>query len=125
MREVHHRIRNNRPEVHVSGERLSVGTDLSVPLGIIVNELFSNALKHAFPNNVRGTIRISVKADRNGTALLVIADDGVGLPVEAELRARAGFGFDLVEAEVAQIGGTLEIRRDRGTEFRIRFPLSR
>jgi two-component sensor histidine kinase len=118
-------VRADPPDVHVSGDSLYIGTDVSVPIGIIMNELFSNALKHAFPGTVRGTIQVSVQDDGNGRALLVIADDGVGLPDEMELRGRSGFGFELVEAEVAQIGGTLEIRRNGGTEFRIRFPISR
>jgi PAS domain S-box-containing protein len=118
-------VRADPPDAHVSGDSLYIGTDVSVPIGIIMNELFSNALKHAFPGTVRGTIQVSVQDDGNGRALLVIADDGVGLPDEMELRGRSGFGFELVEAEVAQIGGTLEIRRNGGTEFRIRFPISR
>lgn len=90
----------------------------ATPLALVLVELVTNAVKHAFPS---GTGRIGLSLAAAGDqAELVIADDGVGLPAE---RSRSS-GIRIVEALVAQIGGTLTREAGTGTRFRIAFPLS-
>jgi PAS domain S-box-containing protein len=91
------------------------------PLGIIVNELLTNAYKHAFSNNMQGEIRISLKQKPDNNMELTISDNGVGLPDKRE-ESNHSFGLDLISALVEQINGELEIKSDEGTSFRITFP---
>ncbi|MEI6873707.1 MAG: PAS domain S-box protein [Spirochaetota bacterium] len=90
------------------------------PIGIILYELVSNALKYAFPgrDNGRITLVVSRKEDR---VSLVFEDDGVGLPERISVEYSTGFGVTLVGVLVSQLGGTVEIERVGGTRFVIAF----
>jgi PAS domain S-box-containing protein len=91
------------------------------PLGLIVNEIVTNALKHAFPEDRSGRVDVSVRAVADGKLEVVIADDGIGLPARARERQAPGFGLDLVEVMVAQIEGTLSVENRSGTRYTITF----
>lgn len=91
------------------------------PLGIIVNELITNAYKHAFPGDMNGKILISLKQRADDNMQLVISDNGIGLP-EKRKEDNHSFGLNLISALVEQINGELEIKSDKGTSFRITFP---
>jgi two-component sensor histidine kinase len=93
----------------------------AITCGLIVNEIVSNALKHAFPGKREGTIRIRLKLQENMDATLVIHDDGVGIPPEIELKSPPTLGLQLIAELIEQIEGTLELVRNRGTKFTIRF----
>lgn len=94
--------------------------DLAIPCGMIVNELVSNALEHAFPDGRSGTIRIEFRGDAAGYELTV-ADDGVGLP-EGLLAGKPGsLGLKVVQALTRQIRGHLELPPARGAVFAIHF----
>lgn len=106
----------------VSGDAMFLSVDVAVPCGLIINELLSNALKHAFPDGREG--RITVKLSRNGNNTIVVADDGVGLPDEPHSTNRT-LGLQLVRGLVQQIAGRLEVVRDGGSRFEITFPAER
>lgn len=94
--------------------------DLAIPCGMMVNELVSNALEHAFPDGRSGTIRIAFRGDAAGYALTV-ADDGVGLP-EGLLAGKPGtLGLKVVQALTRQIRGQMELPQARGAVFAIHF----
>ncbi|AKB27593.1 sensory transduction histidine kinase [Methanosarcina siciliae T4/M] len=101
--------------------------DTAVPLGIIVNELVSNSLKYAFPDQQEGEIRICLcreeKNDevRRSLFSLVISDNGKGMPENMELESVESLGLQLVNILVDQLDGEIKLNRDRGTEFRITF----
>ncbi|MDY0130539.1 MAG: PAS domain S-box protein, partial [Methanosarcina vacuolata] len=111
--------------------------DTAVPLGIIVNELVSNSLKHAFTEKHEGEIRIQLcREETNKTNKeanktnkeknmslfsLKISDDGKGLPEDLELECTESLGLQLVNILVDQLDGRLELKRAQGTEFTIRF----
>ena len=97
-----------------------LGPDEAVPLGLILNELVSNALQHAFPPGEGGSLEIEIEALPGGRALLRIADSGMGLPENVQLD-HGGLGFQLVRALADQLGGTLELERRRGAAFRLTF----
>lgn len=117
-------------------EQVYLGMDTSVPLGILVNELISNALKHAFPEGKGGEIRVNLFRSGNDRAeskisgfkeeseqqfTLVIADNGKGIPEELDFRNTDSLGLQLVNILVEQIEGSIELKRDSGTEFQITF----
>jgi two-component sensor histidine kinase len=97
--------------------------DRVVPLGLIVNELVTNALKYAFPEGREGWVRVAFKADSGrGEGLLCIEDNGIGMGP----RRPGGSGLDLVETLARQIGGRLEMQdADPGTRFELSFLLVR
>ena len=105
----------------VSGGTFAVHADAAVPCGLIVNELLTNALKHAFPGGRAG--RVWVRTAVEGVRVRVeVSDDGVGLGPEA--LARSSLGLRLVASLANQLGGRLEtVAADVGATFRVEFPL--
>jgi PAS domain S-box-containing protein len=107
--------------------------DTSVPLGMIVNELVSNSLKHAFSGRNKGEIRIKLhreenvkckSEDYNPAYVLTVSDNGIGIPENLDIEDLDSLGLQLVATLVDQLDGELELRRDNGTEFIIRFKVS-
>ncbi len=99
--------------------RLPINT--AIPCGLIVNELMSNALKHAFPGGRRGRIEIRLTPD-DGWTVLCFADDGVGIPPDLDIDNPATLGLKLVPLLADQLHGTLAVRRADPTRFTLRFP---
>ncbi len=99
-----------------------LGVDVAVPCGLIINELVSNALKHAFPKGRKGQVVITVRPAGEGGLELLVADDGVGIPENLDLEDTKTLGLHLVTNLVNhQLRGELEIRRSAGTLCRISF----
>jgi two-component sensor histidine kinase len=97
--------------------------DTAIPCGLIVNELVSNALKYAFPEGRKGSIRISFTHLPEGGYEMVFLDDGIGLPDSVDFGTTDTLGLSLVHGLVTtQLGGTIRIQRGNGTTFIIRFP---
>ncbi|HEV7368425.1 sensor histidine kinase [Arenibaculum sp.] len=108
-------------EVSCALSPVMVSPDQALPLGLIVNEVVSNAFKHAFPDGRAGLIEVSLRnetaeADR---AVLRVRDDGIGHSPEWT----SGMGSRLIRALAQQIGGRHEFRNDGGTVFVLAFPL--
>ncbi|AKB35071.1 sensory transduction histidine kinase [Methanosarcina siciliae C2J] len=104
--------------------------DIAVPLGIIVNELISNSLKHAFTEEEEGKIQIKLCREEKGNEMhkslfsLIIADNGSGIPENLELENIESLGLQLVNILVDQLDGKIELKRTHGTEFRITFKVA-
>jgi len=117
-------------ELYTDIEPISLGIDLAVPCGLILNELVSNALKHAFPPSFKppGKIWVSLKQVEPGFFELSVADNGVGLPEGMDMAKPKSLGLKLVHVLAeGQLEGEVKIFRDQGTRFVIRFkapPLS-
>ena len=110
-------------KVEVEAEPLSIGADQAVTIGLIVNELSTNAVKYAFPNG-KGRLVLGF-ARRDGEVVLTIADDGVGVAATTGSGPASGKGSRFVEAFVRQVGGTLATASGRaGTTFTVRLPAS-
>jgi len=102
-------------------EDMSLDIDQTLACGLIVTELATNALKHAFPGERGGEIRISARVQGNNCRLTV-ADDGRGLPESIDAETVPTLGLSLVANLVRQLQGTFEIRTNHGSEIRIEFP---
>ena len=109
-------------------ENIFFDMDVAVPLGIIINELVSNSLKHAFIGRDTGEIQIKLhREERNNKDLkgssfiLTVSDDGIGIPEILELKNSDSLGIQLVTILVDQLKGELELTRNNGTEFTMRF----
>jgi PAS domain S-box-containing protein len=101
---------------------MSLGIDVAIPCSMIVHELVTNALRHAFPEG-RGQITLRLSAESPETARLVVADDGVGFAPERAARGGT-LGLELVGMMADQMGARLEVRHGRGVQFEIVFPLT-
>jgi two-component system, sensor histidine kinase PdtaS len=114
----------SRVGVKVASDVGSISLQQAVPLGLITNELVTNALKHAFPGDREGTILVSFECAGSECALTV-SDNGVGLASVTPGKVPSRAGLHLVKALAAQLGGDLEEATDAGTLFRVRFARQR
>jgi PAS domain S-box-containing protein len=108
-------------QLHVKVDNVQLGIDTAMPCGLIINELLSNALKHAFPADCPGEIRVELQQEADDQYILLVSDNGVGIPPAFELHKNSSLGLQLVHTLVKQLDGTIEINRNGGAEFRIRF----
>jgi two-component sensor histidine kinase len=97
---------------------IMVDINTAVPLGLIMNELISNALKHAFPRGREGTI--SIGGGYEGDLItLVVRDDGVGIPAEIDWKNTTSLGLRLIISLTEQVDGTITLDPAKGTSFTI------
>ncbi|AKB85025.1 histidine kinase dimerization/phosphoacceptor domain -containing protein [Methanococcoides methylutens] len=101
-------------------EDVFLGMDSAVPLGIIINELTSNALQHAFGNNEKGEIRIDFHKE-NDVFELVISNTGEPFPEDIDFKNTESLGLQLVTNLTAQIDGEIELDKTNGTKFKLTF----
>ncbi|HUW42035.1 MAG TPA: PAS domain S-box protein [Rectinemataceae bacterium] len=109
-----------RVRIETEVEDFSLSSKLLQPLGIIVNELVTNAMKYAFVGRREGTISLSASLAGSRVAIL-FADDGVGFPEAVGLENSQGFGLMLVHALTEQLRGSIRMERGKGTRFLIEF----
>lgn len=98
-----------------------LGVDQAVPCGLIINELVSNALKHAFRGREPGRVRVSLRREPGGGLALAVGDDGVGLPASFDVRRTRSLGLKLVATLTRQVGGELRADSSAGASFEVRF----
>jgi PAS domain S-box-containing protein len=103
-------------------EETIVDIEAAIPLGLIVNEILSNAYMHAFPDNRAGKIRISLMNDRvKKTNTLVLQDDGIGMPEDVKPEQFKTMGLQIVQILCKQIDGNLTVINNPGASFTITF----
>jgi PAS domain S-box-containing protein len=102
--------------LETTGENSMLDINTAIPLGLVMNELVSNALKHAFPGDRKGTIRIDAR-QMEGRLEISIADDGVGLPEGFDWKTAPTLGLRLVNILIEQLSGTIECKKGKGTTF--------
>ncbi|WP_440947419.1 PAS domain S-box protein [Methanosarcina sp. T3] len=128
-------------------EDISFDMDTAVPLGMIINELVSNSLKHAFLGRDKGEIQINLHREGNRECrnsiecaessaesdsedceitsfTMTVSDNGVGIPRDLNIEELDSLGFQLVISLVEQLNGELELKRDKGTEFTMKFTVT-
>jgi len=104
----------------VQHSELRLSPDTCVSCGLVVNELVTNALKHAFPDRRPGKIEVTF-CKRDGKFELVVQDNGVGVPEEVNPARATTLGLDLVAAFARRLKGELQLARGHGSTFRLRF----
>ncbi|HIH94599.1 TPA: PAS domain-containing protein [Methanosarcina acetivorans] len=130
-------VETRKVRLNLDLEQVYLGMDTAIPLGIIVNELVSNSLKHAFPSGGEDEIRINLRRMEDSTSkpervpgcqngkvfhyMLTVTDNGRGFPEEINFQNSESLGLQLVNILVEQIDGCIELKRDRGSEFAIFF----
>lgn len=112
-------------EVQVPDQGMKIDLQRAIPCGLIVNELVTNAFKHAFIGREHGSIRIKAGQEGVDRGFLDVADDGVGMPAGFDAPAAKTMGFQLVQMLAQQIGADYVLETEAGTRLRFTFPLER
>ncbi|MBI3583784.1 MAG: nitrate- and nitrite sensing domain-containing protein [Nitrospinae bacterium] len=95
--------------VKIKADDILLNIDIAIPLGLIVNELVLNSIKYAFPDKREGEILIELRSDKDGYLLLVVGDNGIGLPEGMDIGNTESLGLQLVNTLVGQLKGTIDV----------------
>ena len=107
--------------IRIDAQSIDVPVDTAIPCGLIVNELVTNAYKYAFPKNAAGMVTVTLR-HMDGSLLLEVSDDGVGLPADLDLENLSSLGLNLVQILSRQVEGELTICREAGTRVSLLLP---
>ncbi|BAZ49496.1 response regulator receiver modulated diguanylate cyclase/phosphodiesterase with PAS/PAC sensor(s) [Nostoc sp. NIES-4103] len=116
---------SNLIQLSIDTEEVKLDIEAAVPCGLIINELVSNALKYAFCDNSAGQIKVKFYQENEHNLILIVQDNGIGLPENFDSKKSKTLGINLVQGLVKQLRGTIDINCQQGTEFRISFGKSR
>ncbi len=107
-------------QFHSKIKSIELNMEESIPIGLIINELVTNSIKYAFPNNKKGNLYIEFKKEYQKYTILV-EDDGIGLPENFDINSINSMGLMVVENLTLQLGGTITISDCKGTGIKIEF----
>lgn len=105
----------------VKVDEIYLNIDTAIPCSLILNEAVSNCFKHAFPQGRKGEIKIALHSVQNNRLKLTVKDNGIGIPEELDFRKTESLGLQLARILTEQIDGTVDLRRDNGTIFKLIF----
>ena len=140
-------LKNDGVRLSLNAEQVYLDMDTAIPLGIIINELVSNSQKHAFPGKKEGEISLKlqkteksernfkrdlenleitnkskrVKGVENFNYTLIVSDNGIGIPKDFDVKNSGTLGLQLVNILVEQLDASIELKKDKGAEFIIKF----
>lgn len=100
---------------------IKMGIETAFPCGLLISEIITNSIKHAFPDNKEGMITIQLSKGLTNDYLLVVGDNGIGMPKELDLSNPQTMGLQLIMTLAEQLDASIEIQRDTGTEYRFSF----
>lgn len=109
-------------ELRMDHDEVRISTKRAIPAGLILNELLTNAMKHAFPDDRQGSIAMTL-VRRGDNVVLTVADDGAGLPRGFDINKSKGLGLVLVRTLATQLGARVEYAGGKGSRFCISFPV--
>ncbi|MDZ7262642.1 MAG: ATP-binding protein, partial [candidate division KSB1 bacterium] len=116
-----YRVHSNAIKLEIDVDDIPLSIDTAIHCGMIINELVSNSLKHAFPSGKAGEIRIKARSGNDNKFTLIVSDDGVGFPKDLDFQNTKSLGLQLVCNLTNQLGGSIELDTSRGTLFKINF----
>ena len=104
-------------------EDVALSVDKAIPCGLVLNELITNALKHAFPNGRPGVVRVALASLEGDRIEIAVSDNGIGIPPGVDLYSSQSLGFRLVCTLARQVDGDLEVESNNGTTVRLTVPV--
>lgn len=113
-------VRNAGVIIEVKVDNIAMDIDRAIACGLIINELVSNSLKYAFKGDTPGKVNISL-SESDGGFLLIVSDNGAGLPKDIDFKNTSSLGLQLVVTLVEQLSGNIELMEGKGTTYRITF----
>jgi two-component sensor histidine kinase len=114
-------VQSRRVELAIRIGDVELDLDRAVTCGLIVNELVSNALKHAFPDGRAGRVCVELQPFGDKQQVLVVGDNGIGLPRDLDYHRADSLGLQLVDKLTQQLHGTIAVNRAGGTTFTITY----
>lgn len=117
-----HGVNAEQIDMTVVAEPVTLPLDIAIPCGLAVNELITNALKHAFPDRRAGHVVTCLKLQDDGNVLVSVADDGIGMPPGIDIATTPTLGLQLVTLLSEQLGGTVSMDTTASTTFSLSFP---
>ena len=109
-------------KLHVKVKDVSLDINTAIPCGLILNEIISNSLKHAFPDGRKGKIKIVMKSLKKNEIELTVSDNGIGIPDDVDFRETESLGLHLVSILAEdQLRGKIKLDKTKGTRFQIKF----
>jgi PAS domain S-box-containing protein len=105
-------------------ESIALPVDKAIPCGLILNELMTNALKHAFPGGRGGSVRIDLRKTEESDVILTVSDDGIGMEHDVAPASPTSLGIRLIEMLIKQLHGRFDVVRGNGMTFEVAFPLA-
>lgn len=109
-------------DLHLDLDELLLDIDKAIPVSLLLNELVSNAYKHAFPDKATGNIWVTIRK-LEGKAALSVKDDGVGVEDVKKIMSKGSLGLKLVESLIKQVKGEMNIANEKGFEISVEFPV--
>ena len=123
---VSHGVDTNKIELNIEIKDILFDLENAIPCGLIINELVSNSLKHAFPQQGEGNISIVLQSINEDELELTISDDGVGIPEDLDIRAAESMGLHIVRILAEQtLEGKMDLDRTEGTHFHFQLKRSK
>jgi PAS domain S-box-containing protein len=116
-----YQVNSDRIRLSLDAEEVFLNINTAIPCGLIVNELISNSLKHAFPEGRAGKLGVSLQRVAGDGYVIQVCDDGIGFPAGLDFRQTESLGMQIVSTLANQIEASVELKRDGGTSFTIRF----
>lgn len=113
-------ISQDQIKLIINVEDIMLNIETAVPFGLIITEIVSNSLKHAFPEERKGELKVSLRK-LDGNFELIVSDDGIGFPEELDYKKTSSLGLQLVNSLVGQLEGTISMDSSHGPEFKIMF----
>lgn len=120
-----YRAQTNEVVLKIKVDDIYLDIDTAIPCGLIVNELVSNALKHAFPDARSGVIGVEMFCTDDGQTRLIVGDNGIGMPSDVDLLHSTSLGLQLVASLTKQLGGTISVCGNTGTTVTVSFSSSK
>jgi len=105
----------------ISTDNIFLDINRAIPCGLLLNELITNALKYAFPEETKGEIKIELERYKQNKLRLSIADNGIGFPKVLDFRKTESLGLQLVNSLISQLNGTIKMQQKNGTKFTLVF----
>jgi len=115
-----YKVKSDEVKFEIMVDEIFLTLDNSIPLGLIVNELVSNCLKHAFPDGEMGKVFIQLESQDNEN-ILTVSDDGIGLPDDFDISETDSLGLKIVQTLTLQLRGELDIKKSPGAQFKVTF----
>ena len=107
--------------MNIDMEEISLNIETAIPCGLLIDELVSNSLKYAFKNQTNCKLDINLHSDNDNMFTLVVSDNGSGIPKEVDINNSDTFGMQLIKYLTSQLKGKLELDRNNGTKFSLKF----
>ncbi len=118
-----YQVNSSNVGIHADCANLDVNIETAITCGLLLNELVSNALKHAFRSKLNGNIYVSLSPSDNQHTMFVVADDGIGIETNDKTdQNRSSLGLKLIDSFVTQLNAKMKVEVDSGTRYEIRIP---